>query len=123
MAAGSGPGPSDERPAARLAAGRAAARQRLAALERDRAAMMAAAQAANGDDEHDPEGATIAFEREHAAALADQARQQIIAIDAALDRLAAGGYGTCVSCGQAIAPERLAARPAAATCIACARRP
>jgi DnaK suppressor protein len=122
MTAGSDPGPSDEGPAARLAARRASARQRLAALERDRAAMVAAAEAANGDDEHDPEGATIAYEREHAAALADQARQQLTDIDAALDRLAGGGYGTCLSCGQAIAPERLAARPAAATCMACASR-
>jgi DnaK suppressor protein len=122
MAAGSDPAPPDEGPAARLATRRAAARRRLAALERDRAAMVAAAQAANGDDEHDPEGATIAFEREHAAALAGQARQQITDIDAALDRLAGGGYGTCVSCGRAIAPERLAARPAAATCITCAGR-
>ena len=33
-----------------------------------------------------------------------------------------GTYGRCEVCGQPIAPERLAARPVARTCIACASR-
>jgi RNA polymerase-binding transcription factor DksA len=36
---------------------------------------------------------------------------------AALSRTEAGTYGTCVVCGEAIEPERLAADPAAATCL------
>jgi DnaK suppressor protein len=106
----------------RLAADRAAALAQLGRLERDQAGLMAAAQAANGDDEHDPEGATIAFEREHVAALAQQARGHLADIDAALARLDAGRYGTCTRCGTPISPARLAARPAAATCITCAAR-
>jgi DnaK suppressor protein len=106
----------------RLAADRAAALAQLARLEHDQADIMAAAQAANGDDEHDPEGATIAFEREHVAALAQQARGHLADIDAALARLDAGHYGTCTRCGAPISPARLAARPAAATCITCAAR-
>jgi DnaK suppressor protein len=106
-----------------LVADRARTRSRLAGLDRELTSIIEAAQASNADDEHDPEGATIAFEREHAAALASRARQHLAEIDAALGRLAAGSYGTCADCGAAIAAERLAARPAAATCISCAARP
>jgi DnaK suppressor protein len=40
-------------------------------------------------------------------------------IDAALGRIAAGSYGTCVHCGAAIPEERLELRPFAAGCVAC----
>src|SRR6185295_1694144 len=56
-----------------LLAGRARARERVAALEREFAALAEAASAAGTDDEHDPEGATLAFERQHAAALLEAA--------------------------------------------------
>jgi DnaK suppressor protein len=114
-----------KRPDARslLAADRADTLDRLAGLDRELTGIVEAAQGANADDEHDPEGATIAFEREHSAALVSQARQQLAAIDAALARLEAGSYGTCTTCGGPIAEARLAARPAAATCITCAARP
>ncbi len=39
---------------------------------------------------------------------------------AALARIADGSYGTCSVCGAAIGAGRLAALPAATTCIACA---
>jgi DnaK suppressor protein len=106
-----------------LSTDRAQTLGRLASLEREQADIIAAAQSANIDDEHDPEGATIAFEREHAAALARQARQHLADIDAALGRLDAGRYGICEACGDEIDLARLAARPAAATCITCAARP
>ncbi|MGH3192939.1 MAG: TraR/DksA family transcriptional regulator, partial [Streptosporangiaceae bacterium] len=70
--------------------------------------------------EHDPEGATLAFERQHAAALLGEARERAAEIDAALSRLEAGSYGVCVRCGQPIGDDRLAARPASPTCIRCA---
>lgn len=107
---------------ARLTAGRDQALARIAALEAEQAGIIEAARAANSDDEHDPEGATIAFEREHAAALAGQARLQLTEIEAALARLEEGRYGVCVRCGEPIGAGRLAARPAAATCIRCAAR-
>ena len=46
-------------------------------------------------------------------------------IDAALQRIENGTYGTCSRCGRPIGVERLSAVPAAATCIACtsSRRP
>jgi DnaK suppressor protein len=95
---------------------------RLARLERDFTSAVEATTSANSDDEHDPEGATIAFERQQVAALIGQAREQLRDVEAALRRLDAGTYGICGQCGQPIAPERLAARPTATTCIGCARR-
>jgi len=103
-----------------LLAEQARARQRLTALEREFAGLAEAASAAGTDDEHDPEGATLAFERQHAAALLEAAREQVAAVGAALRRLAEGRYGVCDRCGQPIGAERLAARPAAATCVRCA---
>ena len=40
-------------------------------------------------------------------------------IDAALERIAAGSYGTCVHCGSAVPAERLEFRPFAAGCVSC----
>ena len=105
-----------------LLAERARAGQRVAALEREFAGLAEAASAGGTDDEHDPEGATLAFERQHTAALLEQARAQVAAVDAALERLAAGRYGVCDRCGQPIGEDRLAARPAALTCVRCAAR-
>ena len=42
-------------------------------------------------------------------------------IDAALERIAAGTYGTCVHCGSAVPAERLEFRPFAAACVSCQR--
>lgn len=108
--------------ARRLAAERADALQRLAGLEREFAGIVESAALAAADDEHDPEGATIAYERQHAAALLGQVREHLVQIDAALARLEQGSYGTCGSCGQPIGAARLAARPVATTCIGCAAR-
>jgi RNA polymerase-binding protein DksA len=104
----------------RLAAERADTLARLRGLERELAGIIESSASAGTDDEHDPEGATIAFERQHAAALLGQARRHLAEIDAALLRLAAGSYGRCENCGQPIGAGRLAARPAATTCISCA---
>lgn len=74
------------------------------------------------DDEHDPEGVTVAFERAQVASLLDQAHAELRALDAARERLAAGTYGTCGRCGSPIAAGRLEALPATTTCIRCADR-
>jgi len=82
--------------------------------------MVDASEASNADDEHDPEGATIAFERQQVAALLAQAQTRLVDLDHALAQLDEGGYGVCERCGGPIGAERLEARPAARTCIACA---
>lgn len=73
------------------------------------------------DDEHDPEGHTIAWERQQIAALLDDTNRVLAEIDAADERLQEGQYGACITCGEPISADRLLALPAAAACIACAR--
>jgi RNA polymerase-binding transcription factor DksA len=114
--------PKQEDAAELLAAERAGTLQRLSGLERELAGIIESSDAANTDDEHDPEGATIAFERQHTAALLGDARQRLAQIDAAMARLAGGSYGICERCGHRISAARLAARPVTTTCITCASR-
>jgi DnaK suppressor protein len=82
--------------------------------------IVAGSAGSNGDDEHDPEGSTVAFERAQVGALLREARAYLGDLERALVRLEAGDYWTCESCGGPIAPERLAARPATRACIGCA---
>lgn len=106
--------------AAALEADRQETLRRLAGLMADFDEVVSASRDSNADDEHDPEGATIAFERSQVGALLRQSRAHLAEVDAALDRLGAGTYGDCERCGRRIAEGRLEARPVARTCIACA---
>ncbi|WP_204913674.1 TraR/DksA C4-type zinc finger protein [Microlunatus spumicola] len=74
------------------------------------------------DDEHDPEGSTASLDQARDTALLAQVDRTLAELAAARGRLAAGTYGTCERCGQPVAPERLAARPEARTCVRCAAR-
>jgi DnaK suppressor protein len=103
-----------------LTADRASTEERLARLRDDFSGVVDATRDANTDDEHDPEGHTIAYERSQTVALVRQAESHLVEIDAALGRVEAGSYGTCETCGGSIAPARLEARPTARTCISCA---
>jgi DnaK suppressor protein len=47
----------------------------------------------------------------------------VVEIDQALERVAAGTYGRCGLCGNAIPDERLEAVPWAALCIPCSAKP
>ena len=93
---------------------------RLSALQADFGGIVEASKDSNADDEHDPEGATIAFERSQVDALAQQAAHHLEEIDAALARVADGSYGSCERCGRPIPAERLEVRPVARTCVTCA---
>ncbi|MFD9374134.1 TraR/DksA family transcriptional regulator [Streptomyces sp. NPDC059999] len=106
---------------ARLAADRADTLARTAALGRDFDAIVAANALVAVDDEHDPEGASTAFERAHVAALIARAHEHLADLDQALERLERGEYGQCELCGQTIPTERLEIRPAATTCVHCAQ--
>jgi RNA polymerase-binding transcription factor DksA len=92
---------------------------RITALEAELADIMSGA-GENGDDEHDPEGSTIAFERARTISLLQESRNQLEHIQRALGRVADGTYGTCMHCRGDISPERLVARPEAQSCIRCA---
>ncbi len=83
--------------------------------------LVAASRDSNSDDEHDPEGQTIAYERSQLAALTAAMRVRLDEVDAALGRAAEGTLGRCDVCGETIPPGRLEARPTARTCVAHAR--
>lgn len=102
----------------------ASERERLVAAEAEllteHQAIVEASDRANLDDEHDPEGATVGFERARAASLLRHVRARLSELDDASERLRTGAYGHCERCGQPIAFERLAAHPTATRCIGCA---
>jgi RNA polymerase-binding transcription factor DksA len=105
-----------------LEAARRAARARLEAATAEHEAIVAASEGSNADDEHDPEGSTIAYERARTAALRAQALADLAELDLALERLRAGVPPTCEVCGGVIPAERLDALPATRTCVTCAAR-
>jgi RNA polymerase-binding transcription factor DksA len=64
-----------------------------------------------------------AVEREEEEVLEDLGAagvQEVRMIEAALKRIAAGTYGTCVNCGEPIGEERLDVVPATPLCRDCA---
>jgi RNA polymerase-binding transcription factor DksA len=96
---------------------------RLRAMTTEFDEIVASAADANGDDEHDPEGSTVAFERARVAALLAAAQRRLDELDHAIGRLDDGTYRRCAHCGGGIDPERLAALPSVDACVACAGRP
>jgi DnaK suppressor protein len=92
---------------------------RIAALTLEFDDVVAGASDANTDDEHDPEGSTIAFERARASALLRQARAHLTELERAQERIVDHRYGICERCSATIPFERLAARPTARTCVRC----
>lgn len=118
----SAPTPEERREAAeRIDDARAATRRLIASLTALWDDLVASSDMSNADDEHDPEGATIGFERASLTDSLTRAHRDLAALDEAAARLAADTYWTCTRCGAPIAPARLAARPTARTCITCAR--
>ena len=113
---------SDPSASTPLDVARARAVVRVSELEQSFDAIVESSVGVNMDDEHDPEGSTVGFERAQISALLDHARTQLAELDGALDRLRSGGYGICEDCGDRIPPARLEAQPAARVCIACALR-
>lgn len=93
------------------------ARTDLAALNSDFAVIVDATAASNADDEHDPEGSTIAFERAQVGSLIERALAAESAAVQAVARWASGTYGRCEICAAGIGYERLLARPATTRCI------
>ena len=57
------------------------------------------------------------------SALEAEAMAEMAAINSALQRLDAGTYGACLTCGEPIGEKRLEARPASARCMSCTEAP
>lgn len=98
-------------------------------LERKRRALESAIQTTlgqtRGETERmelakDPYGtASITHDDEMRVDVVVRRRRELQEVNRALDDLEAGRYGTCVDCGEEIAPKRLKALPFATRCIAC----
>jgi DnaK suppressor protein len=92
----------------------------IASLERSVAFIVEASELTATDDEHDPEGTTIAYERAQAISLLRQARLDLDRLVNARRRLESGEAIICESCRREIDTERLLALPTTRTCIHCA---
>jgi len=73
-------------------------------------------------DNHPADTATATLDREIDYTLEENSARVLSEIDAALRRIDDGTYGTCASCRQQIAVERLEAFPWASLCIDCKRQ-
>jgi DnaK suppressor protein len=60
-----------------------------------------------------------AYNRDVLFNLSETQRQQILDIEAALERIDKGEYGICMNCGETIAPRRMEVRPFSRYCIDC----
>jgi DnaK suppressor protein len=92
----------------------------IQALERHRSLVSALAGDVSGDDVADA-GLKVAVTGEDEADLRriEQRRAQM---ERALERLAAGTYGICESCGRPIPAERLRLMPGATSCVSCKQK-
>jgi DnaK suppressor protein len=89
----------------------AALQSRLASIKKD------------ATSSHSGDSAEQAQERENdevVDAIGNETAQSIHVIQAALERIAAGTYGACDSCGKDIGHARLEAVPEATRCVSCA---
>jgi RNA polymerase-binding protein DksA len=73
-------------------------------------------------DNHPADAASVTLDREVDYTLQENSEQVLSDIDAALERIENGSYGTCGTCGKPISPERLEAMPWATQCIDCKRK-
>jgi RNA polymerase-binding transcription factor DksA len=97
------------------------AEEQTSSLARQFDDIVAAAEMSNTDDEHDPEGTTIAFERAQVSALHSQAIHDAAALRRTLADLDDDDFGACEQWGGTIGVERLVALPATRRCVECAR--
>ncbi len=104
-------------PATALAGAARDAAETLRSTGADIDSILDARRDSSTDDEHDPEGATLAFERSQADSLRLAALSRLDEIDAARARLMTGRYGFCEVCGEPIPRARLEIRPWAARCV------
>ncbi|WP_084219192.1 TraR/DksA family transcriptional regulator [Spirillospora albida] len=73
-----------------------------------------------GDDQADAGAKT--YEREHELALSYNSQDLLNQIERAVQRMDAGTYGICESCGEPIGKARLQVFPRATLCVSCKQR-
>ena len=74
-----------------------------------------------GFDDDPADSGSANLERDRVQSLSGHARRMLTEVEAALERMDAGEYGTCEHCGSAIERERLEALPYATLCMDCKR--
>jgi DnaK suppressor protein len=94
--------------------------RQVESLEGVVASIVEASELTSTDDEHDPEGATIAYERAQAIALLRQARADLDALVVTRTQLESDQVVVCSVCGRSIDLERVAMLPTTSRCIRCA---
>lgn len=73
-----------------------------------------------GAEEGFADSGAVSAERREVYTLIGTMRDNLAEIDAALDRIANGSYGTCERCGEPVGDARLEALPSARWCLDCA---
>ncbi len=68
-------------------------------------------------DDNFADSGQVAAEQGENKVLASQLRSELDEVELALAKLDSDAYGTCETCGKAIPPARLEAKPAARFCI------
>lgn len=95
-------------------------REELAFAESELSELMRDAGDGAGNDTADMGSAT--FERDHEMSLANNQRDMLLQTEHALERIDAGTYGICESCGEPIGKARLMVFPRATLCLTCKQR-
>ena len=75
-----------------------------------------------GYGNHMADDATEVFEQAKSLALKQRLERSLRQIDVALKKFDLGTFGICETCGKAIDPARLTAKPAAEHCLPCRQR-
>lgn len=65
------------------------------------------------------DAAAATAERTEVLGLVDSLKQRLAEVDHALKRIAEGGYGRCINCGNEIGAARLEYRPESVHCVDC----
>ena len=68
-------------------------------------------------DQHPGDSGTETFEMEKNVSLLEQVDDELAEVEAAVQRLERGTYGTCQACGRPIGDDRLEALPATRFCV------
>ncbi len=92
------------------------------ALNAELADLQAVSDEGMGYSNHQADDASEAYEQAATLAMRQNAERLLYLVERALQRMAAGTYGSCRSCGQPIDPARLNAIPYARYCLECAQK-
>ncbi len=92
-------------------------RHAVATVHHDGSLLEETGDLAIGSGDHIADSATETYMRELDGGLEENAEHLLVEIEAALERIEDGSYGSCAVCGRPIGEERLDAVPYATLCI------